>query len=153
MLTLAATLNLVMVAKHVRVDIYDAMKPHLSGMSQIDFLSITTEPAVIIVPTSKNCTKYNCRCPYQDLPGNKQQESILTKANLMWTSEVETEIRSWKKIGQSSFPSLCVFPAAIPFEKYSLEDLRLIHHVTSISSELCTSNSSNLTIWVRQVPL
>jgi hypothetical protein len=70
----------------------------------------------------------------------------------MWTSEVETEIRSWQQIGQSSFPSLRVFPA-IPFENFSLEDLRLIHHVASISSELCTSNSSNFTIWVRQVPL
>ncbi|KAH9203670.1 hypothetical protein DL95DRAFT_320966, partial [Leptodontidium sp. 2 PMI_412] len=68
------------------------------------------------------------------------------------TSQVETEVRSWQQIGPSSFPSLCVFPA-IPFEKFSLEDLRLIHHVASISRELSANNSSDFTIWVKQVPL
>ncbi|KAH6668311.1 hypothetical protein B0J14DRAFT_159287 [Halenospora varia] len=104
------------------------------------------------LPQCKNCTKYSCRCPYQDLPENDHRELIATKANLMWTSEIKAEIRSWQQIGRSSFPSLCVFPA-IPFEKISFEDLRLIHHVASISSELSASNSSNFTIWVRQVPL
>lgn len=97
--------------------------------------------------------KYNCRCPYQDILENKQRrESTLTKANLLWTPGIEAEVRGWQQIGRSSFPSLCVFPA-IPFGKFSLEDLRLIHHVASISSELCTNGSSSLTIWVRQVPL
>jgi hypothetical protein len=151
MLTLAATLNLVTDAQRVSVDIYDAMKPYLSGMSQI-WLLIHHRTSSNDCPRSKNCTKYNRRCPYQDMPENEQRESILTRANLMWSSEVETEVRSWQQIGRSSFPSLCVFPA-IPFEKFSLEDLRLIHHVASISSELSASNSSDFTIWVKQVPL
>lgn len=152
MLTLAATLNLVPGAQCVSVDTYDAMKPYLSGMSQIVSLTTTTGTSSNDCPHSKNCTKYSCRCPYQDLPENDHRELIATKANLMWTSEIKAEIQSWQQIGRSSFPSLCVFPA-IPFEKISLEDLRLIHHVASISSELSASNSSNFTIWVRQVPL
>jgi hypothetical protein len=103
-------------------------------------------------PHSNNCTKYKHRCPYQDVLENEQRELTLIKANLLWTSEIEAEIRSWQQTGRSSFPSLCVFPA-IPFETFSLEDLRLIYHVASISSELCTSDSSNFTIWVGQVPL
>jgi hypothetical protein len=151
MLTLAATLNLVTDAQRVSVDIYGVMKPYLSGMSQI-WLLLSHRASSNDCPHSKNCTKYNCRCPYQDSPENEQRESILTRANLMWTSEVETEVRNLQQIGRSSFPSLCVFPA-IPFEKFSLEDLRLIHHVASISSELSASNSSDFTIWVKQVPL
>jgi hypothetical protein len=53
MLTLAATLNLVTDAQHVSVDIYDAMKPYLSGMSQITPRLLLLEPAVMTVPTAK----------------------------------------------------------------------------------------------------
>jgi hypothetical protein len=151
MLTLAATLNLVTDAQRVSVDIYDAMKPSLSGMSQI-WLLVHHRTSGNDCPQSKNCMKYNRRCPYQDIPENEQQESILIRANLLWTSDVETEVLSWQQVGRSSFPSLCVFPA-IPFENFSLEDLRLIHHIASISSKLSASNCSNFTIWVGQVPL
>ncbi|KAM3067176.1 hypothetical protein ACMFMG_011729 [Clarireedia jacksonii] len=104
------------------------------------------------LPHCNNCTKYNCRCSYQDLPGNGQREWIVAKPDLMWTSQIETEIRSWQKIGRSSFLSLCVLPAIL-FETLSFEELRLIHHLASISSELSASNSSNFTIWVRKIPL
>jgi hypothetical protein len=151
MLTLAATLNLVTDAQRVSVDIYDAMKPFLSGMSQI-WLLVHHRTSGNDCPHSKNCMKYNRRCPYLDIPENEQQESILIRANLLWTSDVETEVLSWQQVGRSSFPSLCVFPA-IPFENFSLEDLRLIHHIASISGKLSASNRSNFTIWVKQVPL
>ncbi|KAH8585963.1 hypothetical protein B0O99DRAFT_645753 [Bisporella sp. PMI_857] len=104
------------------------------------------------LPQCQNCTKYNCRCPYQDILENEQRDLTPKRPNLLWTLEIEADIRSWQQTGRPPFPSLHLFPA-IPFEHCSLEDLRLIHHVASISSEFCTHDSSNFTIWVRHVPL
>lgn len=74
------------------------------------------------------------------------------RADLMWTPQIEAEIERWQQTGIFPFPDLYVYPAPFP-QFFSYEDLRLIHHVSSISSELGSHDANNFTIWTRQVPL
>lgn len=101
---------------------------------------------------SRNCTKHNCRCPYMDMPVQEERAATPEKADLLWTPEIEAEIERWQQTGSFPFPDLYIYPAPSP-QFFSFEDLRLIHHVASVSSELGIHDASNFTIWTRQVPL
>ncbi|KAL3425959.1 hypothetical protein PVAG01_02750 [Phlyctema vagabunda] len=103
-------------------------------------------------PQCRNCTKHNCRCPYMDMPVQEERAPTPEKADLLWTSEIERDIERWQQTGSFPFPDLYIYPAPSP-QYFAFEDLRLIHHVASISSELGTNDASNFTIWTRQVPL
>lgn len=83
-----------------------------------------------------------------------QEERAVTpdKADLLWTPEIEAQIELWQQTGSFPFPELYIYPAPTP-QYFSVEDLRLIHHVASVSSELGNQDSGNFTIWTRQVPL
>ncbi|PQE16106.1 putative UPC2 Regulatory involved in control of sterol uptake protein [Rutstroemia sp. NJR-2017a WRK4] len=101
---------------------------------------------------SRNCTKHNCRCPYMDMPVQEERAATPEKADLLWTPEIEAEIERWQQTGSFPFPDLYIFPAPNP-QFFSFEDLRLIHHVASVSSELSLHDAGNFTIWTRQIPL
>lgn len=101
---------------------------------------------------SRNCTKHNCRCPYMDMPAQDDRAATPEKADLLWTPEIEAEIERWQRTGSFPFPDLYFYPAPSP-QFFSLEDLRLIHHVASVSSELGNSDANNFTIWTRQIPV
>lgn len=103
-------------------------------------------------PQCRNCTKHNCRCPYMDMPPQDERASSPERADLLWTSAIEAEIQTWQQTGTFPFPDLYIYPAPQP-HFYSMEDLRLIHHVASVSSELSIHGAGNFTIWTRQVPL
>ncbi|TVY26327.1 Sterol uptake control protein [Lachnellula hyalina] len=103
-------------------------------------------------PQCRNCTKHNCRCPYMDMPVQDERAPTPEKADLLWTPEIEADIQRWQQTGNFPFPDLYIFPAPSP-QFFSVEDLRLIHHVASISSELGAHDASNFTIWTRQIPL
>lgn len=126
-------------------------KPYPNGMSKL-VTSLYCLGNGTDFPGSHNCTKHKCRCPYTDGLEKEQREPIPKKPNLLWTSEIEAEIQSWQQTGRPRLSSLYLSPA-IPFKHFSFDDLRLIHHVASISSELSKNDASNFTIWVRQVPL
>jgi hypothetical protein len=101
---------------------------------------------------SRNCTKHNCRCPYMDMPPQEERGPTPEKADLMWTPEVEAEIERWQKTGMFPFPDLGIYPEPNP-QFFSLEDLRLIHHVAAISMELSLQDAGTFTIWTYQIPL
>ncbi|KAH8589986.1 hypothetical protein B0O99DRAFT_522306 [Bisporella sp. PMI_857] len=103
-------------------------------------------------PQCRNCTKHNVRCPYMDMPVQEDRQATPEKADLLWTPEIETEIELWQQTGNFPFPELFIYPAPNP-QYFSFEDLRLIHHVASVSRELGNHDASNFTIWTRQVPL
>ncbi|KAH8815862.1 hypothetical protein F5884DRAFT_198179 [Xylogone sp. PMI_703] len=103
-------------------------------------------------PQCRNCTKHNCRCPYMDMPVQEERAPTPEKADLLWTPEIEREIERWQQTGSFPFPDLYIYPAPSP-QYFTFEELRLIHHVASISSELGIYDASNFTIWTRQVPL
>ncbi|KAF7948784.1 hypothetical protein EAE96_007975 [Botrytis aclada] len=103
-------------------------------------------------PQCRNCTKHNCRCPYMDMPVQEERAATPEKADLLWTPEIEADIERWQQTGNFPFPDLYIYPAPNP-QYFNFEDLRLIHHVASVSSELSIHDAGNFTIWTRQIPL
>lgn len=87
-----------------------------------------------------------------DMPPQEDRAATPEKADLLWTPEIEAEIERWQRTGSFPFPDLYFYPAPSP-QFFSLEDLRLIHHVASVSSELGNADASGFTIWTRQIPL
>jgi len=69
----------------------------------------------------------------------------------MWTPEIEATIDQWQRTGMFPFPGLQIFPAPNP-HTLSVENLRLIHHVASISHELRVVDAEGFTLWTRQIP-
>ncbi|KFY97445.1 hypothetical protein V500_02063 [Pseudogymnoascus sp. VKM F-4518 (FW-2643)] len=94
-------------------------------------------------PQCKNCTKHNVHCPYIDTP---------EEPDLLWTPKIEAEIDHWQKTGIFPFPELSIYPQPNP-QAFSAEDLRLMHHVAGISTELGMIDAGSLTIWANQIPL
>lgn len=87
-----------------------------------------------------------------DMPAQEERAPTPEKADLLWTPEIEAEIERWQRAGNFPFPDLYIYHAPSP-QFFSFEDLRLIHHVASVSSELAIHDASNFTIWTRQIPL
>jgi hypothetical protein len=50
------------------------------------------------------------------------------------------------------FPSLNIYPAPAP-QLLKVEQLRLIHHVASISHRMIEIGANGFTLWTRQIPL
>ena len=96
-----------------------------------------------LTSNSKNCTKHNVRCPYIDTP---------EEPDLLWTPKIEAEIDHWQKTGIFPFPELSIYPQPNP-QAFSAEDLRLMHHVVGISTELGMIDAGSFTIWANQIPL
>jgi hypothetical protein len=102
-------------------------------------------------PQCRNCTKHKIRCPYNDMPVPEDRATSPDKPDLMWTPEIEADIEQWQRTGIFPFPNLNIYPAPSP-QNYTVEELRLIHHVASICSELDAMDANNFTIWTRQMP-
>jgi hypothetical protein len=73
------------------------------------------------------------------------------KPDLLWTPEAEAAVAQWQQTGAFPFPSLNIYPTPSP-EALSIEDMRLIHHVASISHKLGTIDANGFTLWTRQIP-
>jgi hypothetical protein len=73
------------------------------------------------------------------------------KPDLMWTPEIEVCIAEWQRTGQFPFPSLNIYPAPVA-QAFSTEDLRLIHHVSSLYVQLQAFGANNFTLWTRHIP-
>lgn len=63
----------------------------------------------------------------------------------------ETRIDIWQQTGSFPYPDLQVFPTPETHE-YSKNELRLIHHLSSISNDLLLKGSTNITIWAQMMP-
>jgi hypothetical protein len=86
-----------------------------------------------------------------DMPAQDERANTPEKPDLLWTPEIEAEIERWQRTGIFPFPDLYIFPAPAP-QFFSVEDLRLVHHVASISMELSMNDAGNFTIWTSQIP-
>jgi hypothetical protein len=86
-----------------------------------------------------------------DMPVQDERPPTPEKADLLWTPEIEAEIERWQQTGIFPFPDLYIYPAPAP-QFFSVEDLRLIHHVAAISMEFSTHDANNFTIWTGQIP-
>ncbi|SPN98803.1 probable UPC2 Regulatory protein involved in control of sterol uptake [Cephalotrichum gorgonifer] len=102
-------------------------------------------------PQCRNCTKHKIRCPYNEMPVPDDRGMSPDKPDLMWTPQIEAEIVQWQRTGIFPFPNLNIYPAPSP-QAHTFEELRLIHHVASICSELGNLDANGFTIWTRQMP-
>jgi hypothetical protein len=69
----------------------------------------------------------------------------------MWTPEIQAAIADWQATGVFPFPEMGIYPTPNA-HSYSLEDLRLIHHVASLYTELARIDGNNFTLWTRHIP-
>lgn len=103
--------------------------------------------------SSRNCTKHQVRCDYMDSPTAMIPESPKSpqQPNLLWTAEIDATIELWRQTGEFPFPELRVYPQP-QWRAYSKTDLRLIHHLSFITSEMFRNRTSKLTIWTELMP-
>ncbi|KAF2162171.1 hypothetical protein M409DRAFT_27551 [Zasmidium cellare ATCC 36951] len=103
-------------------------------------------------PQCRNCTKHQVRCDYMESVGSDaESQSSPEQASLVFTPSTENRIDLWQQTGSFPYPGLQVFPPPQTHE-YSKNELRLMDHLSSISSDLMLKGTTNLTIWTQKVP-
>ncbi|KAI9669181.1 MAG: hypothetical protein M1829_005182 [Trizodia sp. TS-e1964] len=106
-------------------------------------------------PQCRNCTKHSCRCDYLDAPNPEDERARSPQtpqsANLPTSPDVERELAIWRQTGISPFPALRM-PLTLMPQSYSASELRLLHHICSISQEMQLRNTNRYTIWTAQIP-
>ncbi|KAF1844220.1 uncharacterized protein K460DRAFT_369089 [Cucurbitaria berberidis CBS 394.84] len=104
-------------------------------------------------PQCRNCTKHQVRCDYMDSPAAMMPESPQSpqQPNLLWTPEIEATIEVWRQTGEFPFPELRVYPQP-QWRALPKTDLRLIHHLSSISNEMFRNRTSKSTLWTDMMP-
>ncbi|ORY16362.1 hypothetical protein BCR34DRAFT_476268 [Clohesyomyces aquaticus] len=104
-------------------------------------------------PQCRNCTKHQVRCDYMDSPTAMVPDSPKSpqQPNLLWTPEIDATIELWRQTNEFPFPELRVLPQP-QWRAFSKTDLRLIHHLSSISNEMFRHRTSRLTIWTDMMP-
>jgi hypothetical protein len=103
-------------------------------------------------PQCRNCTKHKICCPYNNITVPDDRAGTPEKPDLLWTPEIEATIDQWQRTGVFPFPSLNIYPAPAP-QHLKVEQLRLIHHVASISHRMIEIGANGFTLWTRQIPL
>jgi hypothetical protein len=71
--------------------------------------------------------------------------------NLLWTPEIEATIELWRQTGEFPFPELRVYPQP-QWRALTTVDLRLVHHLSSISNEMFRNRTSKSTLWTDMMP-
>ncbi|KAF2011140.1 hypothetical protein BU24DRAFT_355344 [Aaosphaeria arxii CBS 175.79] len=104
-------------------------------------------------PQCRNCTKHQVRCDYMDSPNALVPESPKSpqQPNLLWTAEINATVELWQQTGEFPFPELRVYPEP-HWRAYPKTDLRLIHHLSSITNEMFRNRTSSLTVWTDLMP-
>jgi len=103
-------------------------------------------------PQCRNCTKHKICCPYNNISVADDRAGTPDKPDLLWTPEIEATIDQWQRTGVFPFPSLNIYPAPST-QHLKLEELRLIHHVATISHQMMEIGANGFTLWTRQIPL
>lgn len=70
---------------------------------------------------------------------------------LVFTPGTESRVDLWQQTGSFPYPDLNVFPPPSP-QEHSKTDLRLMHHLSSISNDLLLNNCNNMTLWTHKLP-
>lgn len=72
--------------------------------------------------------------------------------DLKMTPQIQRELDNWRETGVYPFPSLGVVKHPSP-SRYTATDLRLIHHISSVASQMQAAELSNSAIWTKRVPM
>lgn len=71
--------------------------------------------------------------------------------NLMWTPRIEQEVQTWQRTGA---PPLNLNLSAFQhFQGLSTIDLRLIHHIATVHSDMLATGRIDCTFWVKEIPM
>lgn len=103
-------------------------------------------------PQCRNCTKHQVRCDYLENVGSDTEgQSSPEQPCVLLTPSSESRLEQWQQTGGFPYPDLQVFPPP-PTQEYSKNDLRLIHHLSTISNDLMLKGTSNMTVWTQKIP-
>jgi len=70
---------------------------------------------------------------------------------IAFSPTTESRIDLWQQTGSFPYPQLQVFPPPQTHE-YSKNDLRLMHHLSTISNDLRMNGTTALTLWTQKMP-
>lgn len=88
-----------------------------------------------------------------DLPTLTALESPRTPhgPNLLMSPSIDATLELWKQTGTFPFPELAVYPQP-QWHTYSKTDLRLIHHLCSVTNDMINNKTSQMTVWTEYMP-
>lgn len=87
----------------------------------------------------------------ESVGSDSEEQSSPDQPSILLTPGSENRVDRWQQTGGFPYPELQVFPPP-PTQEYSKNDLRLIHHLSSISNEFMIKGTSNLTAWTQKMP-
>lgn len=79
------------------------------------------------------------------------QRSSVDGRAVTLSPSIDDEIDVWKQTGVFPFPNLQVYPTP-QVQDLTKDELRLIHHICSVSNDLVLSETSHLTSWTEKIP-
>lgn len=102
---------------------------------------------------SRNCTKHNCRCDYMDQPA-AGEEPLKGSAppDLLMSAELQASLDQWRITGECPISELRT-TAPEYWMHFSTIDLRLIHHVATLSIDLQNRGYAQCTSWAPKMPM
>jgi hypothetical protein len=101
---------------------------------------------------SKNCTKHQVRCDYNDSTNTSEETlRISTTGGIPWTPDVERAVDSWRQTGQIPFPDLLIYPP-LQVKNLMRTEVRLIYHVCSTLIQVTRSGTAKLGLWTDLMP-
>lgn len=83
-------------------------------------------------------------------PRDKRARSP-TGPDLLWSAGIKREIDTWRRTERFPFPDMPL-SLHLSAQNFSVTDLRLIHHISSISREMHLRGASAFTIWTDKIP-
>ena len=72
--------------------------------------------------------------------------------DLMWTPVITRDVQDWQKHGLFPFPDWPIGLRLPDPTQYSLQSLRLIHHLAATYTQLRVLGANSLTLWTRHIP-
>lgn len=147
-----AILSRGMDARRASEDTFAVMRPSHNGKSCSANTSLNTHGASNRDISSRNCTKHNCRCDYQDVAAARGSPPASRRGpDLLMSPEIEMEIENWHRTGLTPYPELAGCPPS-GWSGLSPSDLRLVHHLIGLSIDLHRRGLSNCTVWAQMLP-
>ena len=103
-------------------------------------------------PQCHNCTKHNCRCDYMDMPAAGEEPMKGSKPpDLLMSPDLQRRLDDWRLTGDSPILELRV-AGPVYWTRFSTIDLRLIHHMVTLSSDMHNRGYSSCTPWASKMP-
>ena len=78
---------------------------------------------------------------------------LIGQPDLRITPKIENDIRQWKETGIPPFSGMEYIAVQSSLAQYSETDLRLIHHILSITDEMQRAEQGDYAHWLRRIPM